>query len=166
MTARDTGTSEKGPDVSIQRISKASGIPSAAFFRDCAGRVLGTRAGELVIRIVDEAESAELNERYRGKSGPTNVLAFPADDIGVPGINMAEIGAVPLGDLVICAAVVAREAREQGKEPKAHWAHMVIHGCLHLTGYDHMNESEAAAMEARERELLAGLGIADPYVVP
>ena len=91
---------------------------------------------------------------------------MPADDIGVPGINMAEIGAVPLGDLVICAAVVAREAREQGKEPKAHWAHMVIHGCLHLTGYDHMNESEAAAMEARERELLAGLGIADPYVVP
>jgi len=166
LTARQTGAPAKGPDVSIQRVSKAPGIPSAAYLRDCARRVFGTRAGELVIRIVDEAESAELNERYRGKAGPTNVLAFPADETDIPGVELGADDAVPLGDLLICAAVVAREAREQGKDPKAHWAHMVIHGCLHLTGFDHETVAEAAAMEARERELLAGLGIADPYVVP
>lgn len=110
------------------------------------------------MRVVDETESARLNERYRGKPGPTNVLAFPAGDIpgGAP-------EPPPLGDIVICAGVVAREALEQGKASEAHWAHMVVHGCLHLIGHDHLTADEAGVMESAERELLAGLGIADPY---
>ena len=82
-----------------------------------------------------------------------------------PGTSTAPAEPTALGDLAICAAVVAREAAEQGKAAKAHWAHMVVHGCLHLRGYDHMNASEARVMETRERQLLAGLGIADPYAV-
>jgi probable rRNA maturation factor len=161
----------------LQNAAKLKGTPARNFIEDCARRVFVDAAGELVVRIVDEAESAALNERWLGKQGPTNVLAFPAGDPQRPGRPMAPgrrkargLPAAPgepiaLGDLAICAAVVAREAAEQGKAPKAHWAHMVIHGCLHLCGYDHMNAAEAKAMETRERELLAGLGIADPYAV-
>ena len=116
--------------------------------------------GELTIRVVGEAESAELNERYRHKRGPTNVLAFPSEPLPAEG---AEDELLPLGDLVICAPVVAREAAEQGKTLEAHWAHIVIHGALHLVGYDHETDAEAGEMEGRERELLAALGIADPY---
>jgi probable rRNA maturation factor len=111
---------------------------------------------ELSVRVVDEAESAELNHRYRGRNGPTNVLAFPAD---LP----KEIGVPFLGDLVICKAVVEREAREQGKSVESHWAHMVIHGSLHLLGYDHGTDDEAARMEALEVQILRRLGYADPY---
>ena len=115
--------------------------------------------GELTVRIVGEEESAALNERYRGKQGATNVLAFPA---GGPA-EMADGELLPLGDLVICAPVVAREAREQGKPLAAHWAHMVVHGALHLAGYDHEADAAATAMEARERLILAALGFPDPY---
>ena len=112
---------------------------------------------ELVIRLVDEAESAELNEAYRGKTGPTNVLSFPFDM--PPEVEETRL----LGDLVICAPVVRREAAEQGKTEPAHWAHLVVHGTLHLQGYDHQSEAGAAEMEGLERQILARLGYPDPY---
>lgn len=112
---------------------------------------------ELTVRIVDEAEIRELNRCYRGKDKPTNVLSFPAE--------LPEHIQLPLlGDLVVCAAVVNREAREQHKAPLHHWAHMIIHGCLHLLGYDHIEEHEAEQMEALEVEILATMNIADPYI--
>ena len=106
---------------------------------------------EFTIRIVDETEGAELNQRWRNKPGPTNVLSFPAgmDDY--------------LGDIVICAPVVEREAVEQGKTPEAHWAHLTVHGLLHLCGYDHQTDAEATEMERLETELLQKLGYPDPY---
>ena len=111
---------------------------------------------ELSIRIVDEAESADLNHTYRHKSGPTNVLSFPCEvPDGVP-LDL-------LGDLVICAPVVAREAQAQGKASEAHWAHMVIHGVLHLRGYDHIDTAEAERMEALEIDILSRLGYPNPY---
>lgn len=111
---------------------------------------------EVTVRIVDEAESAELNSTYRKKQGPTNVLSFPFE--APPGVELPL-----LGDIVICAPVVAREAREQGKTPEAHWAHMVVHGAFHLLGYDHIEPAEAEAMEALEKAVLAGLGYPNPY---
>ncbi len=111
---------------------------------------------QLTVRVVDETESAELNGRYRAKQRPTNVLSFPFE--APEGID------IPLlGDLVICAPVVVREAAEQGKTPEAHWAHMVVHGCLHLIGYDHIEPADAEVMESLERRILAGLGYSDPY---
>ena len=121
----------------------------------------------LGIRIVDEDESAELNHTYRDKPGPTNVLSFPFDMPDLPAALAAteneEIPTKLLGDLVICAPVVAREAAEQGKPLPAHWAHMVVHGVLHLLGYDHLDKAEAAEMEGLEQRLLAELGVGDPY---
>ena len=111
---------------------------------------------QLTVRVVEPEEMTELNETYRHKPGPTNVLSFPFEV--PPGVD------VPLlGDIVICAAVVAQEAGEQGKRPPAHWAHMVVHGCLHLLGYDHIEPAQAEAMESLERQTLAGLGYSDPY---
>ena len=124
---------------------------------------------ELGIRIVDEVESAELNQTYRDKPGPTNVLSFPFEMPDLPeGFatdEEDEISANLLGDLVICAPVVAREAAEQGKPEVVHWAHMVVHGMLHLLGYDHLEPAESAEMEEQERQILAGLGIVDPYAI-
>jgi len=114
-------------------------------------------ATEITIRIVDEAESQQLNHDYRDKDHPTNVLSFPFQ--APPGVEMPV-----LGDLVICAPVVEREAIEQQKTTQAHWAHMVIHGTLHLLGFDHIEEDEAIAMESREKEILATLGLPDPYL--
>jgi len=111
----------------------------------------------LSLRLVDEAESADFNQRYRGKVGPTNVLSFPFDP--PPGGR----GRCYLGDLVLCAPLVAREAAEQGKSPEAHWAHLVVHGVLHLLGHDHLDEAEAQAMEALETGILADLGYPPPY---
>jgi probable rRNA maturation factor len=112
---------------------------------------------ELSIRLVDEDESAELNSQYRGKNGPTNVLSFPFD---------APVEIIPrlLGDLVICVPVVEREAAEQSKASEHHWAHMVVHGCLHLLGYDHIDDDEAEEMEALEIRILQSLHIANPYI--
>ena len=113
--------------------------------------------GEFAVRIVDAEEGQTLNRDYRNKDYATNVLSFEADI--PPGLLDIPL----LGDLVICAPVVEREANEQGKNLQAHWAHLVIHGCLHLQGYDHLEDDEAEAMEALERQLLAQLGYPDPY---
>ena len=113
---------------------------------------------ELTVRIVDEAEMAELNARYRHKTGPTNILSFPFE--APPGVELNL-----LGDLVIAAPVVQREAREQGKTETAHWAHMVVHGTLHLLGYDHLKPAEAEDMEAREIRILQQLGYSNPYIL-
>ncbi|EOX4850638.1 rRNA maturation RNase YbeY [Haemophilus influenzae] len=112
---------------------------------------------EMTVRIVNEAESHELNLTYRGKDRPTNVLSFPfecPDEVELP----------LLGDLVICRQVVEREAAEQEKPLMAHWAHMVVHGCLHLLGYDHIEDDEAEEMESLETQIMQGLGFDDPYL--
>ncbi|MFU2046699.1 rRNA maturation RNase YbeY [Avibacterium gallinarum] len=112
---------------------------------------------EITIRVVDEAESQSLNATYRGKDYPTNVLSFPFE-------CPEEVELPLLGDLVICRQVVEREAQEQGKPLMAHWAHMVVHGCLHLLGYDHIEDDEAEEMESLETEIMQDLGFADPYL--
>lgn len=112
---------------------------------------------EMTVRIVDEAESHELNLTYRGKDRPTNVLSFPfecPDEVELP----------LLGDLVICRQVVEREAAEQEKPLMSHWAHMVVHGSLHLLGYDHIEDNEAEEMESLETQIMQGLGFDDPYL--
>jgi probable rRNA maturation factor len=137
-----------------------AGLPSAASFRRWAEAALRgakrRKPAELAIRIVDTDEGRALNRDYRNKDYATNVLSFPAEL--PPGV------ALPLiGDLAICAPMVLREAAEQGKRPRDHWAHLTIHGVLHLLGYDHIDEGEAEVMEALETRILAGLGITDPY---
>lgn len=112
------------------------------------------------IRIVDELESAQLNNQYRHKDYATNVLSFSND---LPPNILDALEEIPLGDLAICAPVVEREANEQNKSMHAHWAHMVIHGILHLRGFDHEDDNEAEEMEALERRMLARLGLPDPY---
>lgn len=114
---------------------------------------------ELSIRLVDEDESGQLNSEYRGKSGPTNVLSFPFE-------APVELQPRLLGDLVICCPVVEREAAEQNKAVNDHWAHMVIHGCLHLLGYDHIDDDDAEQMEALEIHILQSLNISNPYQSP
>ena len=146
-------------ELDLQNASAATDLPSEAQLRRWCELALRQRSAdsELTIRLVDEAEGRELNHTWRHKDYATNVLSFPAD---VPD----ELLDIPLlGDLVICVPVVEREAREQGKTLEAHWAHLVIHGCLHLLGYDHLEDEEAEEMEALERELLAELGHPDPY---
>lgn len=146
-------------DVDIQRVIDTPDLPSddaLTHWANCAWQQ--NEPSEITLRIVDEAEIAELNQTYRHKAGATNVLSFPFE--APPGITL------PLaGDLVVCAAVVAREASQQGKPLAHHWAHMVVHGVLHLQGYDHIEEHEAEEMEALEVRLLASLGIPNPYDV-
>ena len=120
----------------------------------------GDGNAEVVIRIVDEAESRELNHHYRGQDKPTNVLSFPME---LPEELAAVVDENMLGDLIICAPVVAHEALEQHKVLQHHWAHMVIHGMLHLQGYDHIEADEAEEMESLEIKLLQQLGIDNPY---
>ena len=149
-------TAEEG--IEIQYASDAGSLPDEASLRCWAMAAMSpaARSPGLVIRVVDEDESLELNSRYRGKDKATNVLSFPFE---VPdGVELSH-----LGDLVICAGVVNREAAEQGKSTDNHWAHMVVHGVLHLRGYDHLTEAQAVEMEALEKQILGGLGIPDPY---
>jgi probable rRNA maturation factor len=111
---------------------------------------------EVTIRVVDEQESQQLNGEYRGKSKPTNVLSFPFE--APPGIEIDL-----LGDLIICKQVVEREAQEQNKSITSHWAHMVVHGALHLLGYDHIDDEDAQEMESLEVEIMQKMGFSDPY---
>ena len=142
----------------VQRVSTAPDLPSDAQLRRWARAALADIGGshELTVRIVDVPESAALNSEYRRKQGPTNVLSFPFE--APPGIRTRL-----LGDLVLCAEVVRGEAREQGKLLQAHWAHMIVHGVLHLRGFDHLTAAEAHAMETLETEILARLGYPNPY---
>ena len=145
--------------IDIQVACETPGIPSRRAIRNWVRAALGDRArAELTVRIVDLAEGRELNRRWRGADRATNVLSFPATDVEhvAPGL---------LGDIVICAPVVMREASEQHKAPAAHWAHMVIHGVLHLLGHDHESDRDARRMEKLELEILATLGYPDPYQV-
>lgn len=139
---------------------EADGLPDQSDLKAWVSHVLARHPGEdrheLTIRFVDETESRMLNRDYRGKDAPTNVLSFPFE--GPPGVELPL-----LGDLVICHPVVIREALEQDKSLLAHYAHMVIHGTLHLLGYDHIETLDAEAMETLEADILAMLGIPDPY---
>ncbi len=147
-------------DVAVGYAAPRKGVPASASFRRWIEAALKgakrRKATEVSLRIVDTEEGQALNLQYRGRDYATNVLSFPVEL--PPGVNLPLIG-----DLVICAPVVAREAAEQGKKPADHWAHLTIHGTLHLLGYDHIDEAEAETMEALETRVLAGLGIADPY---
>jgi len=155
--------------VEVQR-GVRSWAPHAREIATWAGMALGRSAarGELGVRVVGATESRRLNARYRGKDKPTNVLSFPPAPLPeVPGQPPARgrqgRESRPLGDLVICAQVVRSEAREQRKPLKAHWAHLVVHGALHLIGYDHEREAQARRMERREIMVLRRLGFANPY---
>ena len=141
-------------DVVLRYRTRRPWAPGPASLRRWAKLAAGDRQGELGIRVVGSRESRALNERWRGRAKPTNVLSFPASP---------EQGGRQIGDLVVCAPVIALEAREQGKPIASHWAHMIVHGTLHLLGFDHECAADAKRMEGRERALLARIGIADPY---
>tara|TARA_R110001592_G_scaffold28990_15_gene105605 strand:+ start:13967 stop:14437 length:471 start_codon:yes stop_codon:yes gene_type:complete len=145
-------------ELDLQIACNATNLPTEQDFRLWATTALqGLRdEAELSIRLIDESESAELNMQYRQKAGPTNVLSFPAD---LP----PELELPLLGDLAICKQVVEREAADQHKACLDHWAHMVIHGTLHLLGHDHIEDDEAEEMEALEIALLKTLNISNPY---
>lgn len=144
-------------DVIVQYALSAPNLPSAAQINAwAAAAAFNLNPMEVVARVVGDAESAQLNQHYRQQSGPTNVLSFPFEP--PPGVE-----ANLLGDLVLCAPVIVREAREQGKPALAHWAHMIVHGMLHLQGYDHQTDGEAHDMETREREIMERLGFENPY---
>jgi probable rRNA maturation factor len=156
-------------DLDLQVATAAPHLPAEADFAAWTAAALAGRRerATLTIRIVDPTEARALNLSYRGQDHPTNVLSFPftappglaglAGPAGADGIDEL------LGDLVICADLVQHEALEQGKAPRAHWAHLVVHGVLHLLGYDHLTEPEAAAMEGLETAILVSLGFPPPY---
>ena len=138
-------------DLAVQYACRREGLPLRADFVRWARAAL-TDSGQVAIRLVDEDEGRRLNKAYRGKGHATNVLSFPY-----------ETEPLLMGDLVICPTVVAREAAEQGKPLAAHYAHLTVHGMLHLHGWDHENDGDAQAMEDEERKILAALGYPDPY---
>ena len=143
----------------VQVACRNRGIPDARRIRRWARAALANRRKriEITVRVVGTRDGRILNERWRGLPNATNVLSFPT-------VALAPV-AGSLGDIAVCAPVVAREAKAQGKAPAAHWAHVVIHDVLHLLGHDHKNRRDAAAMEALEVRILAGLGFPDPYAV-
>ncbi|HNC69405.1 MAG TPA: rRNA maturation RNase YbeY [Pseudomonadales bacterium] len=144
--------------ISVDCASSAAAIPAARSIRTWVRAALDSdhTDAEICVRIVDEAEMRDLNARYRSRDCTTNVLSFPAEL--PPAVD------VPLlGDIVVCAPVVAREAAEQHKPARAHWAHMLVHATLHLLGHDHERAREAARMEALETRILATLKFPDPY---
>ena len=145
-------TKVAAPAVSVQIATRSRGVPRSARFRHWALAALGARA-EVTVRVVTAPEARMLNRRYRGKDYATNVLSFSY-----------EAGRMTCGDIVLCAAVVAREAREQRKSPGAHYAHLTVHGVLHLRGFDHETSAAARIMERHERRILRGLGYPDPYL--
>ena len=145
--------------VDLQNVCDTKNLPSADLFQqwvDTALTSVTEQEFELTIRLVNSTESQQLNKQYRQKDKPTNVLSFPFE---VPeGIELNL-----LGDLIICAQVVEQESKDQNKVLFDHWAHMVIHGCLHLLGYDHINDTDANEMETLEVNILAKLSITNPY---
>lgn len=161
MKPPPAGTERAALLVDVVRESR-DWVPAVADIRAWASAALGRRAAgaELAVRVVRPAASQRLNARYRGRDKPTNVLSFPVPPLPSSGVRHAPR---PLGDLVICARVVRDEARQQRKAIKAHWAHLVIHGALHLLGYDHEHDDDARRMERREVAVLRRFGIANPY---
>jgi probable rRNA maturation factor len=156
-------------NVELQQACDVGSVPEPAVIRrwveasiraaDCEGD--DGRDCEIVVRIVDEEESRDLNNRYRRKNAATNVLAFPANEAALRGLPPEARRA--LGDLAICGPVVEREAIEQGKPVGSHWGHLLVHGTLHLLGYDHQTDAEAAEMERLEVQIMADQGVDDPY---
>ena len=144
----------------LQLASNAANLPTQAQIQQWLDAAIlpFQLDAEVTVRIVDNDESQQLNHNYRGKAKPTNVLSFPFQC--PPGIELPL-----LGDLVICAPVVAQEAAEQNKTLTAHWAHMVVHGSLHLLGFDHINDDDAEQMEAEEVTILQQLGFTNPYLL-
>ena len=144
--------------IDLQIAAGLKNTPTKEFFKPMVDAILSEeRAGlELTIRIVSIEESAYLNKKYRKIDGPTNVLSFASDGV-------EKIAPHFLGDVVVCAPVVNEEACQQGKDVEAHWAHMIVHGILHLLGLDHEDSSQAEVMENRERSILSDLGYPDPY---
>ena len=144
--------------VDIQMASASEEAPDPQSIERWVGAAIGNQreSTELSVRIVDAEEGQALNEQFRGSTGATNVLSFPFENESPQPLPL-------IGDIVICAPVVAKEAREQNKALNAHWAHMMIHGVLHLLGYDHQNENDANLMESLETEIMQGLGFPPPY---
>ncbi|MDG2036050.1 MAG: rRNA maturation RNase YbeY [Pseudomonadales bacterium] len=144
--------------VDIQMASASEEAPDPQSIERWIGAAIGDQreSTELSVRIVDAEEGQALNEQFRGSTGATNVLSFPFENESPEPLPL-------IGDIVICAPVVAKEAREQNKALNAHWAHMMIHGVLHLLGYDHQNENDANLMESLETEIMQGLGFPPPY---
>lgn len=158
-------TPENDVSVYVDIATDSPGIPQAVSIEGWVTRAVRAagrdedRAVDVSVRVVDRDEMRTLNRDYRHRDGATNVLSFPAGEIA----GLPSDARQTLGDIVACAPVIEQEAAQQGKAPGAHWAHMVIHGTLHLLGYEHGGISDAAEMEALEVAILAGLGIADPY---
>lgn len=146
----------------IQLVSEQAGIPGREAMQQWLDAALQDSYpdAEVVVRIVDEQESHDLNLQYRDQDKPTNVLSFPFE---TPAVALPDMESELLGDLVVCAPVVASEAIQQGKSLEAHWAHMLVHGALHLSGYDHQNDVQAKEMETLETDIIVGLGFAPPY---
>lgn len=150
--------------IDIQRVYPSDGQPGSKQIKTWIDAVLAETGcnQQCVVRIVDEIESAELNQQFRRKQGPTNILSFPfewPDDIPEENPEVRY-----LGDLVVCAPVLEQEALEQQKNLEHHWAHIIVHGMLHLLGYDHINDDDAERMENKEIEILAKLHINNPYI--
>ena len=145
-------------ELELQIATEAKTLPHPSQFREWVSVALWNRidTAELTIRIVDEVEAAQLNEDYRGKKGPTNVLSFPYEPM--PGVLSRS-----LGDIVICAPLVGQEAEQKNKPLLDYWAHIVVHGTLHLLGYNHEEDEEAIEMQSLETEILLQLGFLPPY---
>ena len=149
--------------VEVQRADLDDFAPDDDFIRTWVSRALEAAGAsphaEISVRVVDAKEMRVLNRDYRNKEKPTNVLSFPAGPVA--GLPDAE--PVPIGDIVVCAEVVGAEAAAQSKPLQDHWAHILVHGTLHLLGFDHIENDEAAAMEGLEIRILGAYGVADPY---
>jgi probable rRNA maturation factor len=147
----------------VQYATAEPELPARSRLRAFAQAAL-ERSAQVTLRLVDESEGRRLNRDFRGKDYPTNVLTFVYTE-GDPLAGDILAGDILAGDIVLCAPVIAAEARSQHKEPQAHYAHLVVHGMLHLQGYDHEQDDEAAVMEAREAEIVTALGYPDPYAL-
>ena len=154
-------TAQVDVQIAIEDLSVPASSDLALWVRRAIDAAGGQRDGDVSVRVVDSTEMRQLNGEFREQDKTTNVLSFPAGDID--GLPMD--AAIPLGDIVVCAAVVSDEAQQQGKTLDDHWAHMMVHGTLHLLGFDHENDEDAEAMEGLEIQVLTAHGIANPYTI-